>query len=584
VSVRPAVAAAFLACLAAASAAPRPELPRPPGPDAAFYERRVAPWVEAHCAECHRAGGGSFRLASPAVGVSESERRRVLDFEQVKAFVNPEAPWESPFLLEVLDPADGGAAHVGGSFVRAETDEHDLLLDFVSGATLTNLPPEVYLGADLRAKPGEVVVVDGRGSFDRDPEDSLVYRWDLFASPPGSRVALSDVRASRVELTPDLGGTYVLRLRVSDGKVWSAAREVAVEVFERVDPVERAPGGISGLEKVDAEALRRIRRLYLDVLGRPPTPAEAVADEHLAYDRLVASVLVRAEAGRSWFEEACARLDLVRDARPQGEDALGLALRVVAEGTPPHVAEAVLARDPAFAKVHPPGRALAQAVCERLLGRPATEAEIAAAVRLAGESTDVPGLGRVADSAEWIRRVTETEAFQLAAVRRRLERFLASGSVDRQAARGLLAAREGPAAWRAFLEGVLRSTDYLERRVLRPKDPLTFLRGLFVDLLERKPTDRELFALAHAEKALPGRSAPLAALAKVLIDSGEAPLPLLVDIPDAPAWIIDRFLRHLGRRPTLEEKEAFGRALLDPVGGPEVVVRALVTSPEYACR
>jgi hypothetical protein len=296
-------------------------------------------------------------------------------------------------------------------------------------------------------------------------------------------------------------------------------------------------------------------------------------------------VLVRAEAGRCWYEEACERLGLVGDARPQGEEARGLALRVASEGTPPPAAEAVLARDPAFAKAHPPGRALALALAGRLLGRPATEAEVAAANRLAaGEAAEVPGVGRVADSAEWTRRVADSEAFALAAVRRRLERFVPSGAAEREAGRGLLAAREGPAAWRAFLEGVLRSPDHLERRALRPKDALTYLRGLFVDLLERRPTDRELLALAHAARALPGRSAPLAALAKVLIDSGEAPLPLLVDIVDAPAWIDDRFLRHLGRRPTPSEKEAFGRALLDPAGGPEVVVRALVTSPEYACR
>ncbi len=576
--------AASLGGLAGAWAAPPSDLPRPPAPDFAFYAKRVAPWIEARCVECHRSGGGALRLASPAAGQSETERR-TLDFESLRAFVNPEAPWDSPLLLKVLDPADGGVAHVGGSFVRAETDDHDLLLDFVSGATPTNLPPEVYLGPDLRAKPGEVVAVDGRGSFDRDREDVLTYRWQLFATPPGSRVALSDARASRVEIQPDLGGTYVLRLRVSDGRVWSAAREIAVEVFERMEREAATPGAISGLASVDADALRRIRRLYLDVLGRPPTPVEAIAEEHQPPERLVSTILVRAEAGRAWYDEACARLDLVRDARPQGEDALGLALRVAAEGMSPQRAEAVLARDPSFLKVHPPGRALATAIAEGLLGRPATEDEVDAAVRLAaGDAVEVPGVGRVADSAEWVRRVTDGEPFAVAAVRRRLERFVPSGAAERMVGAGVAAAREGPAAWRTFLEGVLRSRDYAERRALRPRDALTYLRGLFLDLLERKATDRELFALAHASRSLPGKSAPLSALAKVLIDSGEAPIPLLVDIPDAPAWVVDRFLRYLGRKPTPEEKDAFGRALLDPAGGPEVVVRALVTSPEYGCR
>ena len=64
----------------------------------------------------------------------------------------------------------------------------------------------------------------------------------------------------------------------------------------------------------------------------------------------------------------------------------------------------------------------------------------------------------------------------------------------------------------------------------------------------------------------------------------EMTLHLLVDIVDAPAWITDRYLRLLGRRPTPAELEASGQVLLDAQGGPELVVFALLTGPEYACR
>jgi hypothetical protein len=584
-SVKAPVAAALgLGILAATAIGGPRDLPRPPRPDADFYRERIAPWVETKCAECHRVGGGSFRLESPMAGRTEEERRR-LDFERVRAFVDPESPWDSRLIRKVLEPSEGGDEHVGGAFLHSEEEDYDALLDFASGATLGNLPPEVWLEGEPRGKPGQPVIVDGRGSFDRDRGDELVYRWELVAVPPGSRTALADASASRAEFVPDLGGSYVLRLRVGDGKVWSAARTVSVEVFEQVVAERGDPAAISGLEQAEPEALKALRRLYLDLLGRPPTPAEALADERIRYEVLVESLLSRAESGRAWFEEACERFGLVGAARPTGEEAEALPLRFASESVPPHLADAALVRSPAFVVAHPAGRAFAEAISRRVLDRDPTAAETDAAVALAaGGPVEVPGLGSVTSPAEWTARVLATEEFRRAAVRRRLSRFLPSGAVDRRQYEALTAAESGGAAWRTYLRDALLSVEYRERKTLRPKDDLTFLRSLFVDLLERKPTDRELAGLARAVAVLPGRSAPFAAVVKVLLDSGEAPLPLLVDIPDAPRWIADRFLRYLGRRPSAEEMKAFGEALLSPDGGPELVVRALLTGPEYACR
>jgi hypothetical protein len=585
-----ALALAAGALSSALAGPPKSELPEPPAPDKAFYVERIAPWVEEHCARCHRgAGAGTFALTSleeaSERGLDEAARR-ARDFERVKPFVTREAPWESPLLKKALDPALGGDPHVGGAFLAEDEPEYDALLDFCSGATPTNLPPEVYLDAEIRTKPGEPVVVDGSGSFDRDRKDLLIYRWDVAAAPPGSKVALSDVRASRVEFTPDVGGTYLLRLRVSDGKVWSAARIAAVEAFQSTQAAAaREPGAISGLEQVTSENLVRVRRLYLDVLGRAPTPAEALEDALRPVEGLVSNVLLRAEAGRVWYEEATLRLGLVDDLRPVSREAAELPLTLVSEHLAPYAAEARLVRDPSFLRAHPPGRALAEALARGLLDRAPAPEELVAAERLAtGEPADVPGLGTAASSAAWIEALLASEPYQRAAVRRRLARFLPQGSAEKRVGEGLLAARAGGQAWRAFLEKVLLSPEYQDRRRLVRKDDLTLLRGLFVDLLERKPTDRELLALVRALRVVPGAHAPFAALVKVLIDSGAVPIPLLVDIVDAPQWITDRYLRYVGRRPAPEELTACGEVLLDPQGGPELVVYALLTGPEYACR
>ena len=311
--------------------------------------------------------------------------------------------------------------------------------------------------------------------------DKLVFFWTLVARPAESRVRLMDRRGSRLEIKPDTGGSYVVELRVGDGKVWSAPREVTVEVFDHVQVARAKPGGISGLEKTDEQSLKRLRRLYLDVLGRSPTPPEAIAEARKGVDALVRNILLRAEGGRAWVEEVSIRLGLYGDYRPVGEEAATLALRIPAESLAPPVVEGVLARDPSFLRRHPQGRSLAQAIGELLLGRPATEAEIAASVELAaGRPAEIPGLGRVADSRAWLIGVLDSDAFRRAAVLRRLERFLASGDARSRLPRALGAIRESQKAWRTLMEDVLRDERYLERRRLRRKETVTFLRTLFV--------------------------------------------------------------------------------------------------------
>ncbi len=583
------VTGAALLLAPAVLAKPRDKfLPPPPAPDRDFYVKKVAPFIEAHCIECHRGeGAGAFRLPDDDPGLS-LERSRRADFERVRAFINRNVPWESRLLLKVMEPGEGGDPHVGGAFVKVETDEHDLLLDFVSGATLTNLPPEVWFEkSEVRAKPKQEVIIDGRGSFDRDRDDmeNLAYWWELYSRPAESRVSVQDRRASRLTFSPDTGGSYVFRLRVSDGKVWSAPRAVTVEVFDRVRVVRTKPGGISGLDKLEEDQLRRLRRVYLDVLGRSPTPSEALAEGRRSIKSLVKNILLRAEMGRAWVEEIGIRFGLYDDFRVSSEEAIDLALRVPAENLAPHVVEATLARDPSFLRRHPPGRPLARAIAGLLLGREPTTAEELAAIALAaGQALDMPGVGPVLDSRDWLAKVLAGKAFRRAAMKRRLGRFLDSGGVGKHIGHALRAVEDGNKAWREYLEGVLIDQRYLERKQLRAKETVTFLRCLFIDLLERKPTDREMAALVRAVEAMQGGSAAFAAVVRIMIDSGDAPLPLLVDIYDAPRWLTDRFLRYLGRRPKSAELKAYGQVLLHPQGGPELVIQALLTGSEYACR
>jgi hypothetical protein len=59
-------------------------------------------------------------------------------------------------------------------------------------------------------------------SFD-DDDDTLVYSWAIDARPAGSSAAIAAPSASQLAFTPDVAGTYVASLTVSDGKSSSIA-------------------------------------------------------------------------------------------------------------------------------------------------------------------------------------------------------------------------------------------------------------------------------------------------------------------------------------------------------------------------
>jgi hypothetical protein len=84
-------------------------------------------------------------------------------------------------------------------------------------ATLSeNQPPVANAGVDQNVLTGEQATLDGRNSY--DPEGALItYAWSLLAAPAGSLAALDNPSSVVPSFTPDLPGTYVSSLVVSDG-------------------------------------------------------------------------------------------------------------------------------------------------------------------------------------------------------------------------------------------------------------------------------------------------------------------------------------------------------------------------------
>lgn len=91
-------------------------------------------------------------------------------------------------------------------------------------------PPVADAGPDQVVPLGQMVQLDGSDSTDPDG-DPLTYQWAFLQVPAGSGVtgaSLSDPTAVDPTFTPDLGGTYVLELTVSDGSGASDTDDVSI--------------------------------------------------------------------------------------------------------------------------------------------------------------------------------------------------------------------------------------------------------------------------------------------------------------------------------------------------------------------
>ena len=84
-----------------------------------------------------------------------------------------------------------------------------------------NVPPNASAGADQTISLGDDVVLDGTASNDPDNgPKSVSFSWRFVSLPAGSSLTnadITDADAVKAGLTPDVAGSYVLRLEVSDG-------------------------------------------------------------------------------------------------------------------------------------------------------------------------------------------------------------------------------------------------------------------------------------------------------------------------------------------------------------------------------
>jgi hypothetical protein len=82
--------------------------------------------------------------------------------------------------------------------------------------SFSNLIPVADAGTDETVEPGELVLLDGTGSYDPDENYPLAYAWQILSKPEGSAAALNDPETVTASFTADLPGDYMVQLVVTD--------------------------------------------------------------------------------------------------------------------------------------------------------------------------------------------------------------------------------------------------------------------------------------------------------------------------------------------------------------------------------
>lgn len=96
-----------------------------------------------------------------------------------------------------------------------------------------NRPPVAVAGSDKNVARHATVFLDGSASFDPDG-DKLYYKWELLAAPQGipPRVFSGQGTMKNCRFRADILGTYLIALRVYDGKLASKRDVVRIRVQE----------------------------------------------------------------------------------------------------------------------------------------------------------------------------------------------------------------------------------------------------------------------------------------------------------------------------------------------------------------
>ncbi|MEZ6015163.1 MAG: hypothetical protein R3F49_08625 [Planctomycetota bacterium] len=329
---------------------------------------------------------------------------------------------------------------------------------------------------------------------------------------------------------------------------------------------------------------RRLRSLYLDLLGRPPFAAERDLWLGRGARELLDALLGSDAFWRHWFDEQLYYFMLIDNFRPEGEGVEAIAAGLSAGKLSVRDALHRIALLPSFDLRNPGADTFVTVVMEQLVGLTVQVARRELEIGKAAYDGR-PGLflgANASSQADVVRVAAQHKDSMRHFVAREYERVLGEPMERRALAAAARELHKDPRRYLDVLRGWLLSDGYAAR-LERGKELSNrlFVRALFVDLLGREPSDDEAETLRGALDGL-GDSRPLrAVVVRMLLDSGRVPLPEKGAIADPTQWIAGEFRRLLGREAGPDELKEFVTVFHEPDCVPALIVQVLLADPAY---
>ncbi|MFG0320290.1 MAG: hypothetical protein ACF8XB_23655, partial [Planctomycetota bacterium JB042] len=453
---------------------------------------------------------------------------------------------------------------------------------------------EVLAERRLPLRPGVAVRLDVEFRDDRayllfGEEAPLEARLD---GPTGFGEVglLATAPASIDDLSLEVEGIAPLALDFSvDGapEGWLAAGEHRLTVrtdgddAPRIDELLVARADFDG--QVDDRTRRAVRALHLDLLGRPPTTIELLTAAGMPREQLVRRLVGSLEFYEAWYENELYDFLLLDNFRPKTPEMDALPARLANGQTTLRDAIQQIVISQAFNARNPGNDTFVSVVLEQLLGIVVQDdVRTLEAGKKMYDGHEVRLFGAKGRSqSDLVHLVLAHEGFFPFLLARYHARIFPAPPRDDELEAWAARLRDDPRAFEAIVEEWFTSAAYREAlATLRPKTDAMWIRSLYVDLLERRPSFQEFRNFRNALQAL-ADSAPLrSVLAKVMLDSGTVALPPEAGL-DADTFVEEQFRRFLGRGPTADERAAFVEALAEPACTPATLIHAIVGSAEY---
>jgi hypothetical protein len=329
---------------------------------------------------------------------------------------------------------------------------------------------------------------------------------------------------------------------------------------------------------------RTLRRVFLDLLGRPPLDGERATWMGRPMEELVVSLLATEAHWRNWMEEQLYYFLLIDNFRPVAEQLQVLPAALTSGEVGVREALLRICLSSAFDRRNPGPDTFVTVVMEQLLGitvqSSTRELEIGKRVYDGARGNF---LGRPASSQADIVNIAMSDSRAMDHfVRREHQRLLRRSPSAGEARRWTALLEERPCAYSDVLGEWLLSDTYEQRLTSSALQPnRVFVRALHVDLFGRTPEEIEVQRLCTALNGLSDSGPLRSLLSKLILDSGKSRSPERSEISDPTAWIRGEFERLLGRAPSTEELAAFCEAFGDSACRPTTVLYAIVSHPEY---